>query len=109
MLHEIYAVYNRKAKFYERPFHAKSLGDAERHFEMAINDRTTFLNKYPEDYDLYYLGQFNDSTGQYELIDSPEHKHKALTFLKTNNQIIDELRSVYEMLHKEFGPQSRMQ
>lgn len=98
MLHEVYAVYNSKAKFFNQPFTSKTDGEAERSFEQAVNDPQTFINRYPEDYDLYYLGQFDDNTGKYQTLKTPEHKFKAVQLLKAKDQILKDLRKSFDIL-----------
>jgi len=35
--------------------------------------------KYPEDYDLYYLGEYNDQNGLISPLDTPQHMLKAIS------------------------------
>ncbi len=37
--------------------------------------------KYPEDYDLYYIGEYDDQTGKIESLQSPQHVVKATAVL----------------------------
>jgi hypothetical protein len=71
MLHEMFAVYDKKAQTFGKPFQAINKDVAGRIFITAVNDEKTDLAKYPEDYVLYHLGQFDDETGMMETA-SPE-------------------------------------
>lgn len=36
------------------------------------------VGKYPDDYDLYYIGKYDDSSGKIEPLDTPQHVVKAI-------------------------------
>lgn len=64
---EMYSVYDSKAQAYGLPFHAPNDAVALRIFGEAVNDPSTQLNKYPEDFVLFHLGRFDDQTAQFEI------------------------------------------
>lgn len=82
MLHKVYAIRDAKAEFFGTPFLQKTEGEAERTFTTLANDTQTQIGQSPTDYDLYYLGQFDDNTGKYELQDTPTHRIKAVNLIK---------------------------
>lgn len=86
MLHEVYSIRDSKTEVFSPPFLQKARGEAERSFNQLANDPQTFVGRYPEDYDLYYMGQFNDNSGAYTLLDTPKHIMKAVQVLKPKNQ-----------------------
>lgn len=59
----IYAVYDRKAGLFARPFTIQNDAMAMRAFLAAKQDTTSEMSKYPEDFGLHYLGTFDDETG----------------------------------------------
>lgn len=59
----IYAVQDRKAGTFARPFTIQNDAMAVRAFVAAKQDPSSELSKYPEDFALYYLGTFDDDTG----------------------------------------------
>jgi len=81
---KIYTVRDSKAGFYGPPFYLRTHGEAERTFQQLANDPKTNVFTYPEDYDLYHLGEFDDQTGKANIIDTPQHIIKAVA-LKTAN------------------------
>jgi len=87
MLHELYSIRDSKTEVFGQPFQQKTRQEAERTFVSLSNDQTTFIGKYPEDYDLFFLGQYDDNTGKFKLTDSPTHVLKAINCLtkKTTN------------------------
>lgn len=73
-----YSVRDMKTEIYTPPFFNKSHGEAERTFRELINDENTMPGKYPEDYDLYHLGVYDDQTGTMKVLDTPQHITKGV-------------------------------
>lgn len=65
MLLKIYSIYDVKAGAYLQPMFFKSTPEALRAFGDACNDPESVFFKHAEDYSLYELGQYNDSSGQF--------------------------------------------
>lgn len=61
---KLMTVYDTKAGIYDRPFVARSNGEAIRGFSDAINDAKTTIGKHPEDFNLMEIGIYNDQTGE---------------------------------------------
>lgn len=78
MTQKIYSVRDAKTEFFSPPFLAHTHGEAERNFKQACNDEQSKITKFPEDYDLYYLGDYDDNTGKMAPIDTPQHIVKAV-------------------------------
>lgn len=77
-LYKMFSIRDSKAAAYHPPFYKKSHGEAERDFSDLASDTQTAVGKHPEDYDLYYVGQYNDETGQVLPLDTPQHIAKAI-------------------------------
>lgn len=75
---KIYALRDAKAGYYLAPSYARQDGEAIRDLAIAKNNPTTKIHMYLEDYDLYYLGEYDDQTGKMDLLDSPQHLKKAI-------------------------------
>lgn len=77
----IFSVFDKKAVAYLAPFYFPQKGQAIRAFEDSINDPQSTFNKHPEDYALFELGQFDDTSG---VITSknPIHVEEALNLKK---------------------------
>ena len=78
MLSKVYSVRDKKTEMFNPPFYQATHGEAERSFHRLVNDPKTNINQFPEDYDLYYLGEFDDNKGQLISMDSPVHVVQAL-------------------------------
>ena len=57
------AVYDRKTGLFDPPFMVKHVGHAIREFDIVKRDPNTKFGKNPEDFDLFQVGEFDESTG----------------------------------------------
>lgn len=83
MILKIFSIRDAKGEFFGTPFFQGTTGEAERSFRAAVNDSKTTISQFPEDYDLYYLGEFDNSTGKFNALDTPIHLIKAIQCLNT--------------------------
>lgn len=79
---KIYSIRDQKAEIFNAPFYQKTHGEAERNFQELVNDEKSTVNKYPDDFDLYYLGEYDDNTGKFKTLDTPQHMMKAVQLKK---------------------------
>ncbi|AXL15295.1 nonstructural protein [Microviridae sp.] len=63
MILKIFAVYDSKVEGFANPFYAVTRGQAVRMFQDSLDDERSPFSKHPEDYSLFFLGQFNDANG----------------------------------------------
>lgn len=59
----IYAVYDAKAEVYSQPHFLLNRGTAFRAWEEAANDNSTQIGKYPADFTMFEIGEWDDQTG----------------------------------------------
>lgn len=78
-----FTIRDTKGEVFNTPFFQKTHGEAERSFKSLLNDQQSMVAKYPEDYDLYYIGEYDDQTGQFNSTDTPQHMVKAVQILNT--------------------------
>jgi hypothetical protein len=73
MLLYVIAVKDRAADMFNRPFFVPHRNIAVRDFTDEVNRSSpdNALNKHPDDFDLYLLGQFDDSNGAFIREGSP--------------------------------------
>ncbi len=67
-----FSIFDQKAKAYMSPFFMSEVGMATRSFTDMVNKDDHPLGAHPEDYVLYEVGQFDDSTGLLAAYDGPE-------------------------------------
>ena len=65
MILHIFTVRDRAANVFGTPYFAVSKGSAIRGFGDEINRKgeNNMLNLHPEDFDLFYLGEYDDARG----------------------------------------------
>lgn len=82
MMLQMYSIYDSKAEVYNTPFFSKTHGEAERSFKTLTNDPKSQVNQYPEDFDLYHIGEYDDNKGITKSLDTPKHILKAISVLR---------------------------
>jgi len=75
---KIYSVRDTKVGAYQLPQISRSHGEAERNFKTLSNQEKTPFYMYPEDFDLFYIGDFDEQTGKIVSLDTPQHIIKAI-------------------------------
>ncbi len=72
MRHRAFSIFDQKAKAYMTPFFMGEVGMATRTFTDMVNSPDHMIAKHPEDYVLFEVGQFDDTTGLLSAYDGPE-------------------------------------
>nr|QJB19391.1 MAG: nonstructural protein [Microvirus sp.] len=86
----LYAVYDMKTRVFCIPFFAPNKEVALRSFEYSANHDDNDIGRYPSDFGLYEVGEFDDGTGQLSGHVQPEHLATALHLVKP----VEELENV---------------
>lgn len=81
MILKVYTVYDSKAEAYLQPFFSQSKGVAIRSFQEAVRDEKSNISKYPEDFTLFELGEYDDANSKFNLHDTPQSLGVAVEFL----------------------------
>ena len=81
---KLFSIRDQKSEAFGTPFYQATHGEAERNFRTLVNDNKSTVSQYPDDFDLYYLGTFDDNTGKVQTLDTPQHVIKAVQ-VKTQN------------------------
>lgn len=63
MIYGIYGLWDRKAHRYLSIFTETNDDTAKRNFDTIRKDNNTLIGKFPEDFELYRLGNLNDNVG----------------------------------------------
>lgn len=61
---KLFSVYDAKAEGHKPPFAVETIGQAERAFLDACKEPGTDLQKHPEDYQLWLVGEFDIYSGE---------------------------------------------
>lgn len=71
MKYAVCAVKDRAVDAFNRPLYVPTVGVAIRSFNDECNKKDSELNTHPEDYDLYELGTWDDTTAIYTPLEAP--------------------------------------
>lgn len=66
MISNAYSIRDNKTASYAKPFFAQNDILATRALHTAVNDPNIQLSMFPEDFDMYHVGEFDDQTGMFE-------------------------------------------
>jgi len=70
MKFKVFTVFDSKSETYLKPFLMKAKGEAVRAFTEIANDGKSEIGKYPEDFTLFEIGEFDDERGEYSMLTS---------------------------------------
>lgn len=79
MIVKAFSLFDYKADIYMPPFYCGTLGQAVRSVVEAAADNRSTLGRYPQDFALMEIGQFDDVTG--ELLACNKHNHGMVSQL----------------------------
>jgi len=86
---KMFSIFDHKAKAYGLPFYQRQSGEAIRSFSDLANDEKSNVCKHPEDYTLFLLGDFDESTGVMELEKTPSPIAKAIEYTQTQLKAVN--------------------
>lgn len=81
MILKAFSIRDSKGEVFNPPFYKHTHGEAERDFTELCKDEKSMVKKYPEDFDLYYVGQWDDQKGIFISLDTPQHVVKAVSVI----------------------------
>lgn len=74
---KMFSIRDSKSEIFNSPFYAKTTSEAERSFRQLTNDPKSTISQFPEDFDLYEVGTYDDNSGKVSPLDTPHHIVKA--------------------------------
>jgi len=77
----VFTVYDSAARKYLEPFFAETVEVACRMFRALVNKEGHQFARFPEDYTLFHLGEYDAETGYIVPLDTPHSLGVALTFV----------------------------
>lgn len=81
---KVVAVQDARSGFFMRPSFGNHLGSILRDWESVVNDPQSQMNKYPEDFALYELGEYDDISGNFKCEATPRLLSTARQVQKTS-------------------------
>lgn len=97
----MYTIYDNIAKAFQNPFYQLNDGSAVRMFTQAINDEDSILSKQPNDFALYYTGEFDEQSGNLLSLEMPEkiiQGSQVAIETKSQNKINERLENIENLL-----------
>jgi hypothetical protein len=82
MPNRFYAVRDSKVGAYSAPQVMRSDGEALRAFADAVNDKQSPMGKYPEDYSMWRIGDYDEETGIISALSVPECIGNGVSFVR---------------------------
>lgn len=68
----IFSIYDEKAQAYNFPQYMKHNGEAIRALQNELDRKESMICKFPKDFSLYCLGEFDDNNGKFVGKSEPE-------------------------------------
>lgn len=87
---KVFTVHDIKAGAYMQPFHMQTVPLAIRAFAELSNDKNHQFGRYPEDYQLFEIGEYDDATANYTMLPSKVPLGSALEHQKITQHITQE-------------------
>lgn len=80
---KVYAVYDAKVKYYQFPVFLRNNAEALRMWSDTANKADHPCAQHPSDFDFHELGEFDDQTGQIEMLKTPNALGLAIHYKDT--------------------------
>lgn len=79
MIYRVMSIYDNGVNSFSQPFFVNHVQHALRYFETLAKDPTSDVSRYPSNFHLFELGEFDDSNGVF----MPHEKHVSLGLAST--------------------------
>lgn len=89
-IEKMYGIYDLKARQYEQPLYLPHHAAAIRMVKDIMDNPKSIIGKYPEDFELHYMGTYDKETGLHANVNVPELiislANLAATFIAQKHQ-----------------------
>lgn len=83
---KLFSVFDVKAKHFNQPFMEKTTVNAIRGFEIAVNESESIYKKFPDDFALMELAEFDVNTGKLTVNEIPVNLGSGRSLVRTVTQ-----------------------
>lgn len=90
---KMFAVKDMKAQTYLQPHFQKSVADELRSWEIAANEGDSMISRFPDDFRLYHLADFDYETGQLRVFEHPSDLGSAADFKRKPKEQMELLKA----------------
>lgn len=77
---KLFAIKDHKSGIFLQPNFQKSIPDALRSWEIISNEGDSMVSRFPNDFRLYHLGDFDEQTGEISILAHPSDLGSAADF-----------------------------
>lgn len=84
---KVLTVYDSKAEAYLPPFYMRTTAEAVRAYEATSNDPESNMCRYPEDYTLFEIGEWEDNQGIITMYETKKSLGLAIEYKKPQTTI----------------------
>lgn len=70
---QLFTIRDSKAEAFNRPFTSQNPAMAMREIQTAVNGADNSMKTYAEDFDLFLIGDFEESSGEIKPLAPPHH------------------------------------
>lgn len=78
---KVFSIYDSKAELFAKPFHAINSGVVIRQFQEMAGNNQNDIGKYPEDFTLFELAEYDEETGKFTNHPTPISHGVAIQFI----------------------------
>lgn len=86
----IFTIYDQKAEAYIPPFFLPTIGMAKRSFSECVNSESHQFGKFPEDYTLFLVGNFDDNNAEFN-VHAPKSQGNGVEFINPDPERHNEI------------------
>lgn len=76
---QVFTVRDDKAEAFMNPFFMPNQALAVRSIQQCMADPEHTFARFPEDFSLYILGEYDEQSGKFTLLDAPQHMANLVT------------------------------
>ena len=95
-----YSIYDSAASAFNQPFFLHNDGMAIRSFQDNVNHEESHLNKHPDQFTLYHVGEFDDQEGTMTPL-TPKSLGNGLQYKNPSEE--DEINKKLDLIIKSLG------
>jgi hypothetical protein len=88
---QIFSIYDSKAEAYLNPFYMKTKGEAVRAVLSVMDDPQHNFTKYPQDFTLFHIGEFDDQKGTIENMKAHENLGNLVSLQESDKPMMKEV------------------
>jgi hypothetical protein len=89
----IFTIYDVKAEAFLQPFFMPTKGQAVRAIKDLLFNPDHSFSRYPEDYTLFYMGEYSDTNGAFTTLSAPEPILKLIEAKSSQTEIEDYIKT----------------